>query len=142
MGTTMRILVSTTAVMLVTGFALAGDEPGQAANPNMDRIVQNLVIGLKIENCGVEHDCLWLLGELKRTEGITRVLEILHDDWCEPCRICAALALCRIGDPRGTYAVKCAVKDDPSPRVRNLCAYFYNEYVRQGTFAFVAVPEK
>jgi len=137
-----RILLSVAAVMLVTGLVIAGDEPKQVTDPNMDRIVQNLVIGLSIDNCGVEHDCLWLLGEMKRTEGIIRILELLHDDSCEPCRICAALALCRIGDPRGTYAVKCAVKDDPSPKVRNLCAYFYNEYVKQGTFAFVAVPEK
>jgi hypothetical protein len=142
MRVTRRILVVIVAVMFVTGLAFAGDEPKQADNPNMDRIVENLVHGLNIDNCGVEHDCLWLLGELKRTEGIIRILELLHDGSCEPCRICAALALCRIGDPRGTYAVKCAVKDDPSPKVRNLCAYFYNEYVRQGTFAFVPVPEK
>jgi hypothetical protein len=133
-----RLIVILGVVMLMSGLAMAGDEEKSTSKPNMDLVVKNLLIGLNIENCGVEHDCAWLFGEFKRTEGLIRLLEILHEDWCDQCRISAALALCRIGDPRGTYQVKQAVKFDASPKVRNLCAYFYNEYVRQGTFAFVS----
>jgi hypothetical protein len=70
------------------------------------------------------------------------LLKILHDDKdCDCCRIVAALALARIGDARGAYAVKQAVKFDPSRRVRNICAYYYNEYVKAGSFQFIVERE-
>jgi hypothetical protein len=54
-------------------------------------------------------------------------------------RIVAALALCRIGDGRGTFAVRQAAKFDDSNQVRNACAFFYNQYVEAGSFAFIPV---
>jgi hypothetical protein len=57
----------------------------------------------------------------------------------EECRVVAALALCRIGDARGTFAVKQAVRFDKSERVQKLAAWFYDQYVKPGTYQFVSV---
>jgi hypothetical protein len=62
---------------------------------------------------------------------------MLHGGQSESCRIVAALSLCMLGDARGTYAVKRAATFDASQKVRTLCAWFYNQYVREGSFAFV-----
>jgi hypothetical protein len=41
----------------------------------------------------------------------------------------AALALYKIGDARGLYAIKQAIRFDDSERVRNLCTKFYKAYL-------------
>ncbi len=66
-------------------------------------------------------------------------MQMLRNEEDESSRIIAALSLCRIGDPRGVYAVKGAAKFDDSEKVRTLCAWFYNQYVKPGSFEFVAV---
>jgi hypothetical protein len=129
-------------VMMLAGNVLAGDDQAPAATPKTDIIVKNLLIGLTLNNCGVAHDAACMLGDLKSTEAVIPLLKILHGDKnCDCCRIVAALALARIGDARGTYAVKQAVKFDGSRRVRNLCAYYYNEYVKAGSFRFIVEHE-
>jgi hypothetical protein len=66
---------------------------------------------------------------------------MLHNGEEESARIVAALALCRIGDSRGLFAVKRAATFDPSERVRTSCAWFYEEYVQPGSFRFVSVEQ-
>ncbi len=64
-------------------------------------------------------------------------MAMLHDG-VESSRVVAALALSRIGDARGIYAVKQAAKFDESQRVQKLAAWYYNQYAVPGTFEFVA----
>ena len=124
--------------LFLAGNAFAGDDKAPVSTFDKERAVKNLIIGLGMNNCGVEHDAACLLGDFKSTEAVIPLLKILHEDAdCECCRIAAALALARIGDARGTYAVRQAVKHDSSQKVKNLCAYFYNEYVQPGTFEFI-----
>jgi HEAT repeat protein len=131
-------VLSCVMALFLAGNAFAGDDKAPAATFDKERAVTNLIIGLGMNNCGVEHDAAWLLGDLKSSEAVIPLLTMLHTESdCECCRVAAALALSRIGDARGTYAVKQAVKHDSSRKVRNLCAYFYNEYVQPGTFEFI-----
>jgi hypothetical protein len=64
-------------------------------------------------------------------------MAMLHEG-TESSRVVAALALTRIGDARGIYAVKQAAKFDPSERVQKLAAWYYNQYAVPGSFDFVA----
>jgi HEAT repeats len=137
-----KLLLAALMTVFVVWNGIAGDDTVPAATPKTDVVVRNLLIGLTLNNCGVEHDAAFMLGEYKASSAVIPLLAILHDDMdCDCCRIVAALALSRIGDARGTYAVKEAVKHDPSRRVRNLCAYYYNEYVKAGSFKFVVERE-
>jgi hypothetical protein len=63
-------------------------------------------------------------------------MDVLHRDGDESSRIVAALALCRRGDARGTYAVKRAATFDRSEKVRTVAAWFYTTYVKEGSFEF------
>jgi len=82
-----------------------------------------------------------MLGEQKVTRAVVPLMNMLHSDDEESSRIVAALSLCRIGEARGVYAVRQAAKFDKSERVQRVCAWFYNEYVQPGSFAFVTPEE-
>jgi hypothetical protein len=81
-----------------------------------------------------------MLGELKATEAVVPLMAILRSDDRECCRTVAALALCRIGEARGVFAVKRAVKFDESESVQQKCAWFYEQYVSPGSYGFITEP--
>jgi hypothetical protein len=105
-------------------------------NSNRTLIEDNLVAGLNSGNAGLERSCALMLGSIESDRAVIPLLETLHNDADSCVRIAAAWALCMIGDSRGVYAVKMAVKYDNCSRVRSVCAWYYENYVRQGTFAF------
>jgi hypothetical protein len=76
----------------------------------------------------------FLLGCRKCPGAVIPLMSMLHEGEEETSRIVAALSLCLLGDGRGTFAVKRAALYDESARVRMLCAWYYNQYVREGTF--------
>lgn len=122
------------------GQALAEDRVQVAPRVTREMIAVNLMNGLTSENKGLRESAAFMLGEQKVTRAVVPLMKMLHENDEESSRIVAALSLCRIGEARGVYAVRRAAKFDKSERVRTLCAWFYNEYVQPGSFAFVT-PE-
>ena len=76
-----------------------------------------------------------MLGEMGSTKAVVPLMRMLRDSDTESERIVAALALCRIGDGRGVYAVQRAVQFDESKNVQALCAWFHEQYAEGGAFA-------
>ena len=101
----------------------------------------NLLIGVNSDNLGLKESAANVLGELGSSYGVIPLMRMLHDSEQESSRIVAALALCKIGDARGIYAVKRAASFDPSDRVKRSCAWFYEQYVQPGSFRFVTVDQ-
>jgi len=131
-----RVLAAVLVVIAASMPAPAGDKAkGRDACSN--GTVASLMMGIRSENQGLRESAAFVLGEIKCTEAVIPLMQMLHNDRSESARIAAALALSLIGDTRGVYAVKRAVTFDESSRVRLLSAYFYNEYVHPQTFAFV-----
>lgn len=131
---------------LVVGVAVAFAATAGAADKvpvtpkvTRDLIVTNLLNGLSSQNRGLKESAAFMLGEEKAAQGVLPLMQMLRNSDEESSRIVAALSLCRIGDPRGAYAVKQAAKFDDNERVRTLCAWFYNQYVKPGSFEFIAV---
>jgi HEAT repeat protein len=131
-------------VMLLAGasaMAAAGDAEGTGlTQEKYQAAVANLLIGLKSDNQGLRESSACMLGELKADEAVVPLMAILRSDAPESSRIVAALALCRIGDSRGVYAVKRAVQFDASQSVQQKCAWFYEQYVKAGSFEFAHSP--
>jgi len=98
----------------------------------------NLLIGLQSDNQGLRESSAFMLGELKSAKAVIPLMNILRSEEHESSRVVAALALCRIGDARGVYAVKQATKFDDSQFVQQKCAWFYDQYVQPGSFDFMA----
>lgn len=97
----------------------------------------------KLGECGQEEmqRIAFLLGSRQVTAAVVPLMRMLHEGTTEKCRMVAALSLCLLGDERGTYAVRRAATFDPSRTVRIHCAWYYNEYVRAGSFAFIQQPD-
>ena len=118
--------------------AVAGEEEMVALGTNREEAVSQLLS--RLEKCEPKEmqETAYVLGEAKVHAAVIPLMRMLHEGE-EECRVVAALALCRIGDARGTYAVKQAVRFDKSERVQKLAAWFYDQYVKPGTYQFVAV---
>ncbi len=92
--------------------------------------VTNLLIGLQSDNYGLKTSSAFMLGEIKAEEAVIPLMRMLRNEKHEDGRIVAALALFKINDPRGVFAVKQAIKFDDSERVRKMCSNYYNEILR------------
>ena len=126
------------ALLAVPAFAGLEEELTQA--PDRAVAVQKLVEHLCGSDRAKIQEAAFALGEARAKEAVIPLLAMLHDG-DESCRIVAALALSRIGDDRGAFAVKQAARFDESQKVRTLAAWFYEQYVQAGTYKFVVVEK-
>jgi HEAT repeat protein len=139
MKRTTSIFAALALVVVFTAGAMASDQTGTLTPEQYVRAEQTLLNGLQEDNLGVKEGSAYMLGELKSSKAVIPLMKMLRDGEQESTRIVAALALCRIGDPRGLYAVKRATQFDDSERVSQRCAWFYNSYVKAGAFEFASV---
>ncbi len=96
-----------------------------------DSSIQSLLVGVNSNNLGLRASCANMLGELKCKKGLIPLMRMLKDDESEDARIIAALALYKIGDARGIFTIKQAIKFDESERVRRLCSIFYSATMKK-----------
>jgi len=96
----------------------------------------NYIHGVESDNAGLRVSASYFLGEMQSEAAVIPLLRVLRDCTDEECRIAAALALVKIGDARGVYAVKKAAEFDDSKRVRDLCWKFYMSTVKAGASRF------
>jgi hypothetical protein len=142
MKTVARLLVLGFVVVACAGVASAADDVSGMTPAQYAIAEQNLLIGLSSDNLGLKESSAFMLGEIKSSKAVVPLMQMLRESPNESSRIIAALALCRIGDARGAYAVKRATSFDDSEVVQKRCAWFYNEYVHDGSFDFaLEVPE-
>lgn len=128
-------------LIAVSVSAPAGDKTLFGSTEKYERAEATLLAGLASDNEGLRESSAYMLGELKSEKAVIPLMAILRCESCNTARIVAALALCRIGDARGIYAVKQSVQFDDDAAVQQRCAYFYNEYVQPGTFNFTTVDK-
>lgn len=124
-------------LLLVVVLPTWASESSLSLNAKKKLIEDNLFTGLASNNLGLQKSCVLMLGTLQSERAVIPLMSVLHDNDNENLRSAAAWALCKIGDARGIYAVKMAVKFDTSSKVRAVCAWYYNIYVKRGTFIFL-----
>ena len=126
------------AILLVFVYAssVMAKESNLPPNVNKTLVEDNLFVGMASDNLGLQRSCALMLGKIQSDRAVVPLMAVLHTRADENIRIAAAWALCNIGDARGVYAVKMAVKYDASPKVQATCAWYYENLVKQGTFSF------
>ena len=95
---------------------------------NRDAVVKSLLIGINSDNYGLRTSSAYLIGELKLSEAVIPLMRMLKNEIHEEARIMAALSLFKIGDARGIFAVKQAIRFDESQRVSKMCERLYCAY--------------
>jgi len=93
--------------------------------------VSTLLEGLNSDNYGLRTGSAFMLGEIKAEEAVIPLMKMLRTEDREEARIVAALALYKLDNPRGIFAVKQATRFDNSERVRKMCTNFYNETIKE-----------
>lgn len=95
----------------------------------LEKIENNLLIGLDSENSGLKISCAYFLGEIKSEKALIPLMAMLREGACDEEKIVAALSLYKINNARGLYQVKGAARFSDSERVRRMCDIFYNTYL-------------
>jgi len=131
------ILLFSLVILGTLSVPLLAKESILPAWSNKTLIEDNLFIGLSSDNIGLQRSCALMLGKIQSDRAVIPLMEVFHSSAYENVRIAAAWALCKIGDERGVYSVKMAVKYDGCAKVQTTCAWYYENLVRQGTFTFV-----
>lgn len=96
-----------------------------------DCTIESLIMGINSDNFGLRTSAAFMLGELKCEKGVIPLMRMLKSEEREDARIVAALALLKIGESRGIFAIKQAIRFDDSQRVRRLCANFYHSFTEK-----------
>ena len=108
-----------------------------AENNQLDKVkdctVASLIMGINSDNFGLRTSAAFMLGELKCEKGVIPLMRMLKSEEREDARIVAALALLKIGNEQGIFAIKQAIRFDQSDRVRRLCTNFYNVHSEKST---------
>ena len=117
--------------------ARAQDIQKELGDARFDKAVENYLVALQSPNDGLRRSAIYQLGQLAAKDAAIPLMGILRNAQDEKSRVAAAWALCKIGNPAGTYAVKQAVRFDESKKVKMHAAWYFNLYVSEGTFAFI-----
>ena len=94
-------------------------------------VYENLVTGLNSDNIGLKTSAAYFLGEYRCDKALYPLMKMLKSAEREDVRIAAALALIKIGNAKGIFTIKRAIRFDDSERVRKLCSNFYNAYMEK-----------
>ena len=132
-----RIVVVAVIAMLGVILVPCAGAAGEMTKEQYARAEANLLEALASDNIGLRQSAAFMLGELKSKRAVIPLMRMLHEADNERCQCIAALALCRIGDPIGTYAVKREAELNKDYAMRCKAAWFYEEYVQAGTFLFI-----
>lgn len=112
-------------VVLLSASLFAGNSPEKVHKASKAETIKlTLLDGICSENCGLAASAAYYLGELKESRAVIPLLRVLKCSEKEGTRIAAALALTKIGDARGIFAVRQASRFDDSKYVRRMCKIF------------------
>ena len=115
-------------VISSTSIVFSQDKTKQVSRINDTDIEKTLLEGVKNDNTGLKISAAYYLGEKKSSKAVIPLMDVLHSDKSVEARIMAALSLFKIGDKRGIYAIKKAIKFDENEQVRKMCEIFYTMY--------------
>ncbi|MBP1682452.1 MAG: hypothetical protein H6Q27_15 [Ignavibacteriaceae bacterium] len=122
------------SLFLLFSFQILPQETALLNTSEMEACYKTLQQGLNSDNLGVQAGCAYMVGEVSCQRSVVCLMKLLHNSPSEELRILAALSLYKIGDSRGIYAIKQAIRFDESERVSRLCEKFYRAYL-QDNFA-------
>ena len=133
------ILLFAVSLIPLFSFQILPQETADQNSRQMEACFETLKLGLNSNNLGLQAGCAYMVGEVNCQRSVICLLKILHNSSSEELRILAALSLYKIGDSRGIFAIKQAIKFDESKRVQRICEIFYKAYIQEGTENIVNV---
>ena len=138
-----------TLVFVLIGFALSTSivfaiEPVKAASAKntstyndfsvfsedkYDQIEDNMLLGIKSDNNGLQTSSAYFLGEMKSDRAMIPLLRLVRNGETEEARIIAALSLYKIESNIGMYRLKYLAESDESELARRVFGKIYKRYM-------------
>jgi len=125
------IILFAVSLILIFSFQILPQETADQNSSEMEACFKTLQQGLNSDNLGLQAGCAYMVGELSCQRSVITLLKLLHNCPSEELRILAALSLYKIGDSRGIFAIKQAIKFDESKRVQRMCEIYYKAYLQR-----------
>ena len=94
-----------------------------------DQIEENMLIGIKSDNTGLQTSCAYFLGEMKSDLALIPLLRLVKNGETEAARIIAALSLYKIESKIGMYRLKYLAETDESKLAKRVFDIIYKKYV-------------
>lgn len=126
-----RSKIALLVLMIFTVSTFGNNLPTTSELRNREAVVKSLLMGIKSDNYGLRTSAAYMVGELKISEAVIPLLRMLRNEKSEEARIMAAVALFKIADARGIYAIKQSIRFDDSPRVSKMCEKIYSCYCNE-----------
>jgi len=120
-----RMLLSIAALVLLIATSGFAKEKMTSRTVLSENSIESLMIGVESANLGLRTGSAAVLGQFKTSKAVIPLMKDLKENKDERVRLQAAVALWKIGDPRGIYTIKQASKFDESERVKKICAILY-----------------
>jgi hypothetical protein len=129
------------ALLFIAVTCVYAEDPVLPAKANQALIEENLLVGLNSTNDGLRYSCALMLGDLKSSQAVIPLMALLRQSDNFKLKTAAAWALCNIGDARGTFAVKREAEFNSCCKTQLVCAWYYENKVKPGSFVFRDVDQ-
>jgi hypothetical protein len=130
------------SLFLLFSIQILPQETANLSSSKKEACFETLRQGLNSENLGLQAGCTYMVGEVSCQRSVVCLMKLLRSSPYEEIRILAALSLYKIGDSRGLYAIKQAIRFDESERVSRLCEKFYKSYLQDNPLSGTDVAVK
>ncbi|MCX6120927.1 MAG: hypothetical protein NTX44_04865 [Ignavibacteriales bacterium] len=136
-----KCALTITVLLSIAVTRVFAEDPVLPAKADQALIEENLLVGLNSTNEGLRYSCALMLGDLKSSQAVIPLMALLRQSDNFKLKTAAAWALCNIGDARGTFAVKREAEFNSCCKTKLVCAWYYENKVKQGSFVFRDVDQ-
>lgn len=91
-------------------------------------IENDLLKAVNSDDFNARVSAAYILGEMKSSRAMIPLMRMLKEEQTDGARLMAALSLYKLGDAQSIFSLRRAYEFDNSPRVRRMCAIFYNTH--------------
>ena len=127
--TNYRLAIILLFTLLLSGISLSKNPISNSEVKIPQNSIDNLILGIQSENCGVCRSCIYFVGKYKIDEAVNTLIERVRDETNPQIRILIAITLYQIGNKHGIFELDKMGYDDPDHYVRKICRNIYNEYL-------------
>ena len=128
-ATNYQLVIILLFTLLLSGITLSKNPTGHSAVELPQNSIDNLILGIQSENCGVCRSCIYFVGKYKIDEAVNTLIARVRNETNPQIRILIAITLYQIGNKHGIFELDKMGYNDPDLYVRKICRNIYNEYL-------------
>jgi hypothetical protein len=110
--------------------------------PVSENAINNLIIGIKSDNEGLNRSCIYYAGKYRIREAVDALIDKMSNVKDANTKVLIALSLYEIRDAKGLEAVRRQSLTDENERVKKMSALIFSEYVKNSNLGYVSIKSK